>query len=287
MARGVSQDDITQAADALLAAGERPTVERVRAALGRGSPNTIGPLLDSWWAQLAQRLTQRDALPAIPDPIGAAFAQIWEVAVTAARAEAEAQVAPERAALAEVLATADEAVAAERTARAVLETQLATARGDAATSHAALVKSDQRNSDLQRQIASQQAELQALSVRLDATLSRHHYVVLQAESERTAAAAERETLQAQVRQIEDRAYTEVDHSRQEIKSLKSQLAAQTRDHSSALRASDQARRAAEIAQSKAELEVSALQARLARVAGKTPATKKKPTAAPLRRQKKA
>ena len=46
MARpGVGFEDIAGAADALLDAGERPTTERVRGFLGRGSPNTIGPLL--------------------------------------------------------------------------------------------------------------------------------------------------------------------------------------------------------------------------------------------------
>ncbi|WP_415750910.1 DNA-binding protein, partial [Escherichia coli] len=53
MARGVQETEVFEAADALLGAGERPTVERVRLRLGRGSPNTIGPLLDAWWAQLA------------------------------------------------------------------------------------------------------------------------------------------------------------------------------------------------------------------------------------------
>ena len=42
-------------------AGERPTIEKVRARLGSGSPNTITPLLEAWWKRLAGRL---DAGPA-------------------------------------------------------------------------------------------------------------------------------------------------------------------------------------------------------------------------------
>lgn len=66
MARGVQETEVFEAADALLGAGERPTVERVRLRLGRGSPNTIGPLLDAWWAQLAARVQHRLTLPAVP-----------------------------------------------------------------------------------------------------------------------------------------------------------------------------------------------------------------------------
>ena len=50
--RGVRPIDVEQAADALLRAGERPTIEKVRARLGTGSPNTINPLLDLWWKKI-------------------------------------------------------------------------------------------------------------------------------------------------------------------------------------------------------------------------------------------
>ena len=54
--RFVQQADVNAAADAILKERTRPTVEKVRARLGRGSPNTIGPLLEKWFAQLADRL---------------------------------------------------------------------------------------------------------------------------------------------------------------------------------------------------------------------------------------
>ena len=41
MAKGISELDVHQAADDIIAAGERPTVERIRAHLGTGSPNTV------------------------------------------------------------------------------------------------------------------------------------------------------------------------------------------------------------------------------------------------------
>lgn len=56
MPRGISQQDVFDAADALLERGERPTIERVRREIGRGSPNTVNPLLDAWWQSLSDRV---------------------------------------------------------------------------------------------------------------------------------------------------------------------------------------------------------------------------------------
>ena len=68
--RGITSTDVDRAADALLREGERPTIEKVRLKIGRGSPNTINPLLDTWWSRLAGRL---DAGPAalhrLPEPV--------------------------------------------------------------------------------------------------------------------------------------------------------------------------------------------------------------------------
>lgn len=66
MARGVTEQDVFAAADRLLARSERPTIERVRLEIGRGSPNTINPLLDLWWSELSKRQAgmATDSLPA-------------------------------------------------------------------------------------------------------------------------------------------------------------------------------------------------------------------------------
>ncbi len=48
MAVGVPETEVFAAADAVLERGERPTVERVRQELGRGSPARVGALLDQW-----------------------------------------------------------------------------------------------------------------------------------------------------------------------------------------------------------------------------------------------
>src|SRR5688500_1686330 len=52
---GLSQAQVDRAADALLQQGQRPSIEKIRAAIG-GSPNTLAPLLDDWWRRLAARV---------------------------------------------------------------------------------------------------------------------------------------------------------------------------------------------------------------------------------------
>src|SRR2546427_3022130 len=72
--RGVQEADVWAAADALIAQGLRPTIERVRQQIGRGSPNTVSPMLETWFATLGQRLGvaagQGERLPSsVPDPV--------------------------------------------------------------------------------------------------------------------------------------------------------------------------------------------------------------------------
>ena len=84
--RGVTPVDVDRAADCLLREGERPTIEKVRQKIGRGSPNTINPLLDRWWGRLAARL---DAGPAalyrLPEPVAQAAEALWLTALDEAR----------------------------------------------------------------------------------------------------------------------------------------------------------------------------------------------------------
>src|SRR4030095_5454620 len=54
--RGIQQQEVFDAADRLLAEGLRPTIERVRQKIGRGSPNTVSPMLERWFASLGERL---------------------------------------------------------------------------------------------------------------------------------------------------------------------------------------------------------------------------------------
>jgi hypothetical protein len=81
MPRGITQDQVSAAADAILRAGENPTVEKVRANLGTGSPNTVTRMLDMWRNQLGTRLRELSALPGLPGPVGESMLALWQLAI--------------------------------------------------------------------------------------------------------------------------------------------------------------------------------------------------------------
>lgn len=91
MARGITEADVLEAADALLARGERPTIERVRQELGRGSPNTVNRHLDAWWASLAQRVKGRSG-STLPASLLELCGRLYEGVRDQARVEAQAAV---------------------------------------------------------------------------------------------------------------------------------------------------------------------------------------------------
>ena len=76
--RGITQSDVSHAADTLLRAGERPTIDKVRAKLGKGSPNTINPMLDAWWKTLSARLDSGPAaLHRLPESVAHVAEALW------------------------------------------------------------------------------------------------------------------------------------------------------------------------------------------------------------------
>lgn len=262
MARtGVTEAQVHAAADALLAQGERPTIERLRAHLGTGSPNTVMRFLDSWWSTLSQRLARRLSLPEAPAEVSEAFAQAWAAAVESGQRHAEAQIAPERAAVTDALVRIDAAAAAHNGVVTELKLRLEQAQQVVQSLEIAVASRDQRLGDMQREIGAGEARLEDLARQREVLEARLLAELAHAESERGAALKERESLQAFLRQVEDRAYTEVDRHRQELKALKAQIATQTRDHAARLRESDQARRGVEAALQKSLREALSWQTR--------------------------
>lgn len=80
MPRGVTQEQVSEAADVLLRQGERPTIEKVRTHLGTGSPNTLVRLLDAWWQSLGERLDAIDrkaSIPEAPDSVSDLASKLW------------------------------------------------------------------------------------------------------------------------------------------------------------------------------------------------------------------
>ena len=93
--RGVQQEDVWFAADSLIADGLRPTIERVRQKIGRGSPNTVSPMLETWFATLASRLgvnKQDSESEHIPKALQQAIKAAWEIALEKGREESALEI---------------------------------------------------------------------------------------------------------------------------------------------------------------------------------------------------
>src|ERR1700722_11061238 len=75
------QRRVNAAAQALADRGIRPTVTRIRAALGGGSPNDLAPALKRWkesfGSTVALDLGDRDTLPRIPVQIADLAHELW------------------------------------------------------------------------------------------------------------------------------------------------------------------------------------------------------------------
>src|SRR5882757_5379723 len=82
----ISQADVFRAADELLVEGHRPTIDRVRMRLGRGSPNTINDHLDAWWTKLGSRLRDLPGreFPQLPERVAQALLRLWNEALEGA-----------------------------------------------------------------------------------------------------------------------------------------------------------------------------------------------------------
>ncbi len=95
----VSYADVERAALDILATERRPSVETVRAALGRGSPATIATCLKRFWRDLGVRAAgDPAALTRIPSEIIEAVDKIWQrsLALSAQSAKHDDNAARER-----------------------------------------------------------------------------------------------------------------------------------------------------------------------------------------------
>jgi DNA repair exonuclease SbcCD ATPase subunit len=238
MARGITQSDVEKAADSLLLAGKRPTVERVRQHLGTGSPNTVTRMLDAWWKALGTRLSaqQRNVtMPAAPDAVAALASQLWEEALLAAHKQAELRLAGERESLTAARLDVDARVAAaNQSAEAARDSQVQAV--------AALEAARERLEDRQQLITQQVAQLADLTRQRDDATARalqsdRDAVELrkQLDAARLKAETHREAQAAHVKAVEDRAHSEVDRARQQARELKTELHAQERAQSARVR----------------------------------------------------
>lgn len=230
MAVGVPEEAVFAAADAVLERGERPTVERVRQELGRGSPARVGALLDQWWVLLAQRLRGETRLPALPAEVSQAFVIVWQQAMLLAEGVAEQAVAERRALL-----------EAERLRVAALEDEarqiVAQARQQVTAAQAAQQRAETRLADLEVLLVERQAQLDdrqsrcaELAEERKAALHEAGHLREELQNMQQQLTQERESTAAYVRGVEDRAHHEVDRAREESRGAALQLKALVKQH---------------------------------------------------------
>jgi Plasmid replication region DNA-binding N-term len=227
---GITQEQVNAAADAILSAGENPTVEKVRGELGTGSPNTITRMLDAWRTKLGERLRELSALPGLPSSVGQAMVELWRVAIDHAKREVEAHYRNERATFESArvelahereswetrLQATDAAIAQTQAARDRAEHACATLDNQLQDSHVLRADLVQQRDRLQGVSDHQALEIKELRGQLD---------------EREAALRENRALQdTYLRAVEDRALQEIDRARQDSKQWRQRFEASERTH---------------------------------------------------------
>lgn len=218
MAMGVPETQVYAAADAVLARGERPTVERVRLELGRGSPARVGQLLEQWWEQLAQRLKGHALLPELPGEVAQTFAETWRVALIHASTAAEAALTEQQ----NMVFASQTSLTQERK---LWEIALE-------ASQAELAESASKLAQVELQLIERQSLVDQLTAELaDGRHQRAHFQeqLGHRQAELDALRAEHVSMQAHIRAVEDRAHQQVDQLRQDLKGLRQQRERELRD----------------------------------------------------------
>lgn len=229
--RGVQQEDVGQAADALIAEGLRPTIERVRQKIGRGSPNTVSPLLDVWFSTLAVRLGL-DGSPSgegcLPEQVQQAAGLLWNAALESARQEATEALTQAHQILADDRMTLTQRENNfEQQKQVLLARQLASEETLQMTRHQLgeiTVRLEESGLTLERR----ERDIDALREKL--TLQETERASEQRRSEENSQrhAEERARLEARASANERRLLEELDRERQEVKRLKAATLEQER-----------------------------------------------------------
>lgn len=262
MRKGITQDQVNAAADALVVAREKPTVERIRAQLGTGSPNTVLRMLETWRGALAQRLQDVMQLPEMPTEVGQAAATLWKQALIHAEAitkerltsefnalsQAQADLADERAQWMVTLESARAEIVAAVQARDQTQIRLDEQQRLIALLERQADEHGQQHDLLQAQYETLQADRDALRQRLEAF-----------EATMTA---ERTVTVQHVRAVEDRAHGEVDRAREDLKRQRQDATQRDRQQQRELKAVTQRGERVENQRREAEQTITELTTRL-------------------------
>lgn len=220
-ARGVQESDVWAAADALIAQGLRPTIERVRQHIGRGSPNTVSPMLETWFATLGRRLgvageQDPSVLQSVPDPVQRMAQELWETAQEEAKASAIQALAKREDAL-------KEAEQQQQAQKEQLTQREVTMQAQKDAMNHALQAAQAQAQDLARRLDEVQQQLQDRDQRLEelreevSAANRQRELQQQKHGEELQTAAlERQRMAEQYAGNERHMLNEVDRARQEL-----------------------------------------------------------------------
>lgn len=222
--RGIQEADVWAAADALLAEGHKPTIEKVRQHMGRGSPNTVAPMLDAWFGTLGARLGlnqhTQDLRNAVPTEVLEAAQVLWSNALQQAQdiAVQALQTREEAAQAAQKQLEAQQAKLQQRE-EAMQQQKLAM--------DAALKLAQDQREDLSRRLNEMQQQLNERDVLLEkqrleqaALRTAQEQLREQHSKELETAAQERQRLAEQFAGNERRMLADLDRSRQEAEKAK-------------------------------------------------------------------
>lgn len=199
----ITQTDVFRTADELLLAGHRPTIDRVRMRLGRGSPNTINDHLDEWWAKLGSRLRDLPGqeFPQLPERVSHTLQQLWNQALADAHEALQGALQDRERALLEReaaleartddLAEREQAAAARAAALedslALAREQLIAANHRALALEASLQEREAEGSRLRARIESVEADWADCRHKLDSAAAAHQTERVQLEERYTVA----------------------------------------------------------------------------------------------------
>jgi chromosome segregation ATPase len=213
----ISEEQVFEAADALVAQGKEVTPTALLGSLGSGSFTTIYKHLSAWEASRATAVTDRAAV--IPDTVLSAFGAAWRAAsaeagkeVLAVKEQAAEDVAAAKAQFQEALETIErleaesEADASRMDSLAANIAELEKALHQSENEKAALKATSEQ---LRHQVKSQESELERLHKDAESERKRHDLELSKASAAASAA--------------QDKANTQIEQLRQQASDLQTKL----------------------------------------------------------------
>ncbi|PTT65182.1 DNA-binding protein, partial [Stenotrophomonas sp. HMWF003] len=199
------------------------TVERIRAHLGTGSPNTVTRWLETWWSSVGSRLRQRsieDARPEVPADVMGLAQRCWSAALQSAGEQARRELEAERTLVADEAAQ----LAATQTLRSQERQELALALAQTAAAQTSIELLRNQLAEASTQSQEVRAQRDGACARAEALGQQLQQLQALAQRQREHDDEERSKLNAHLRATEDRCLLEIDTLRQQLRDLQAQLA---------------------------------------------------------------